>query len=1473
MAEIYKVKTVGLAGFEKVQALKRILPSAAQHGRFIRSFIDEARIAVELSHRNIVQVFDFGKAEGDLYLAMELIEGQDLRAAMTASASRHLPCPLGVAAYIISEVAAGLDYAHRKVDAAGRSLGIVHCDMSPSNVMLSVDGYVKILDFGIARASFASALERRRLRGKPRYMAPEQTRGDQPTAATDVFALGIIAWELVAGRPLFGGGSLREILHDVRTGPVPALRELVPEVPSEMADAIATALERDPARRGSAADLGAGCVRTALSSGPRAVASWQDELAQRGSSPGGVRVSAVGGVPMRRAGAPAGRLSAVSIALRDEPSEAPATPDSLPEVVVSDASGPTRADERRAPRTDPPPLAEQAGTDDPEYDSIDAALDRPTVVDPRGRAEAQADDNDDAIDDRPNELGMDEVAALGNRRRVVVTVGLLDGATADTLRILLRSLGDLAYQRGGVVLARDERSLTVAFGLEVVGEDDAAAAMSWAMDASAVVREAATEGGSLTLRLGGHAAASATISADAPPIVDPAAVAEARALAKQAQVDRPLFLGGTGRLGSALFALREVALKRPHARGGRAVEVLARRSHDERRAALAERRGRFAGRQRELSALVAAEHRAIAEKRRVMVLVRGASGVGKSRLCSEAAAQALVRWPRAELVVVTASPATRLAPFGLLVDFLQAALHLSPERGRAAREQLSGVLTRVLRRAAVEPDVARAVIGDLERAMELRDGVRVDGTELTDLRDRISAGLTVVRRSLLATRRPLPGQPPGAPQEGLASLIVVENLHHADNPSLEALRYTLSNREEGAELFLCTTQATEPPWSAFEEVCDLSDLRGAELKALAIDRLGEAASPLNVAAVISRAGGTPLFVEELAAAVREAGDELPASARDVIATRIDRLSPAAKTAVRLGAVLGETVRPRLLEELLGGGDLGAVLEELCADGLWERRDEAAPESPEGELAFARGLFREVVYDGMSSRARRDAHAHIGRLLAARFFAGRDEPPALIAEHLEKGGEVAAAAAFWLRAGRLALAAGDAKIAVVHFSQCLELEGGLGAVPPSTPSRVRRREALLGREHARRLLGELGTGDHDLAALEVLCAEQPRRQADLANRMAQRQLRRGDHAAALAATQRAERLARTAGDERLRAEALRLRGEVFEVQGDFDEALAFVAQAGAIFRRYGYLADEISAMVGTGRIHLLRANYEAARDAYRPVIDSLARTADPWLERIVRNHLALIELCLGHFSEARVLAERAVELCQRHGDRAREGDALSVSALILSKVGLYEEAVTQFSSALDVLTRTASRWSRTDCLISAGTCDVRRGAGDGLAKLDEAVREAQALGARYLEAHALVARADAKLRLGEAQAAVNDAEAGAQLARRATLVSCEIQGLARQAVAQFLLGSPELASPLAQRALTLLDRQRYLEGSEEEVLSACGRVLCATGELERGQSALAGARAAIARKLETLRDPVWRETYAVIVEQRQLLREN
>src|SRR4051812_36312594 len=274
MAEVYKVKTVGIAGFEKVQALKRILPRQAREAKFIRSFIDEARIAVELTHRNIVQVFDFGKADGELFLAMELIEGRDLRTVMIEAVSRGEPPPVPITAYIISEIAAGLEYAHRKADGYGGSLGIVHCDVSPANVMLSTEGDVKILDFGIARATFASALERRRLRGKPRYMAPEQTIGEPATTAADVFALGIIAWELLTGQALFRGRDLKGILESVRKTTPARIDTINPSVPREIVDAVAIALSRELAARGTAADLVAACARTGMLGGARGLATW-----------------------------------------------------------------------------------------------------------------------------------------------------------------------------------------------------------------------------------------------------------------------------------------------------------------------------------------------------------------------------------------------------------------------------------------------------------------------------------------------------------------------------------------------------------------------------------------------------------------------------------------------------------------------------------------------------------------------------------------------------------------------------------------------------------------------------------------------------------------------------------------------------------------------------------------------------------------------------------------------------------------------------------------------------------------------------------------------------------------------------------------------------------------------------------------------------------------------------------------------
>jgi adenylate cyclase len=271
-----------------------------------------------------------------------------------------------------------------------------------------------------------------------------------------------------------------------------------------------------------------------------------------------------------------------------------------------------------------------------------------------------------------------------------------------------------------------------------------------------------------------------------------------------------------------------------------------------------------------------------------------------------------------------------------VIDLYQAALGLPPARGRVARAQVVQRLNHLMTRADIPAEHARAVTTDLDRAMELRDGAGVAAREPADLRPRISAGLATFRTVITSRERP--------------ALTVVEDIHLADSASLEALRHTLAMPAYGPELLVLTARPEGLPPLAADVVLTIGDLAGAELRALVIDRLGDAATPLAIATVLARGGGNPLFVEELAQAVRDAGaagEDVPATARDVVSARIDRLPARAKAALRFASVLGGTVRARLLEELLGEGSLDSELDELVAAGFLVRPDSAAG-SREGE---------------------------------------------------------------------------------------------------------------------------------------------------------------------------------------------------------------------------------------------------------------------------------------------------------------------------------------------------------------------------------------------------------------------------------------------------------------------------------------------------------------------------------------------
>ena len=250
MAEVFKAKAHGVEGFEKILVIKRILPELSQNPRFVEMFINEAKIAVTLSHANIVQVFDLGQAQNTYFIAMEYVSGMDLATVLKLAhkAGRRLSPELAV--FIVSELVKGLDYAHRRRDADSHPLNLVHRDVSPQNVLLSNEGEVKLTDFGIAKArTVAQAVtDVGIVKGKYAYMAPEQILGKSVDARADVFAAGVLLYEALAGVNPFQTGSNYDTLQRIRSGDVAPIESLV-GVPAEVARVVHTAMIWDPAQR------------------------------------------------------------------------------------------------------------------------------------------------------------------------------------------------------------------------------------------------------------------------------------------------------------------------------------------------------------------------------------------------------------------------------------------------------------------------------------------------------------------------------------------------------------------------------------------------------------------------------------------------------------------------------------------------------------------------------------------------------------------------------------------------------------------------------------------------------------------------------------------------------------------------------------------------------------------------------------------------------------------------------------------------------------------------------------------------------------------------------------------------------------------------------------------------------------------------------------------------------------------------
>jgi eukaryotic-like serine/threonine-protein kinase len=250
MAEIFLAQAKGPAGFEKKVVIKRVLPHLSGEPSFIKMFLQEARLGARLSHPNIVQIFDFGQVDGTYFISMEYVEGRSLLDVVVQTRRAGTTIPIGLAVKIISETAEGLHHAHTATDSASEPLGIVHRDVSPSNILVSFAGVAKISDFGIAKAT--SALHQTRsgtIKGKYAYMSPQQCLSQPLDNRSDIFSLGIVLFEVTTYTRLFARSNEALTIHALLTEPIPRPSALVPDYPPILEQIVMHCLERDPERR------------------------------------------------------------------------------------------------------------------------------------------------------------------------------------------------------------------------------------------------------------------------------------------------------------------------------------------------------------------------------------------------------------------------------------------------------------------------------------------------------------------------------------------------------------------------------------------------------------------------------------------------------------------------------------------------------------------------------------------------------------------------------------------------------------------------------------------------------------------------------------------------------------------------------------------------------------------------------------------------------------------------------------------------------------------------------------------------------------------------------------------------------------------------------------------------------------------------------------------------------------------------
>jgi eukaryotic-like serine/threonine-protein kinase len=1420
MAEVFLARTTVAQGLAKILVIKKIHPAFARSRQFVAMFVDEAKIALGLNHPNIVQVFDFGAVGETYFLAMENVEGMDLLRLLQAGAQHRRRLPHGLAAYIVQQVAKGLDYAHRKADEFGEPLGIVHRDISPQNVLLSWDGAVKIVDFGIARARDVHEDEGV-IKGKFAYMSPEQARGELVDCRSDVFSAGILLYELVCARPLFAGKG-KEALELVKAGAIPRPRDHAPGLPESLERTILRALAFHRADRfQTARDLQNELGRFQLEWARR-----QGELVDSGAL-----AQFLSQVVPAQARTPAAR----PLPAEDEPR----APRGLPSLEALEPAPPAEVRERK-------------------YVYVVEGVIRGV-----GALERRL----GAADARRLVDGFLEVARDVAYKLDALVDGQGEPAPRDALRLVV----------GLPVAGEDDASRTIRLALALV---DALDGIGSDVEPELRLAVGIQRGVAMVTRRPGRPGDPGALRFE----LEAATTGFADKLARQARGAEVLVGGRVyraARLDWTFEPLAAIDLPIDDTQpsppdedtqpGTRRARVYRLRGPKERAQRLRERAGvdgkRLIGRELELKRLRDAYRDTLVSRTKRHVLIVGDDGVGKRTLVG--AFLATIGAGEASVIRTTTRVGTALTPYALIADLARDFLGLADG---AEPHEVQRRLERAIPLLYPGEEHSREARG-AAHVIGLLLGVRPTGEagleaeiDADERRQRIGQILQRVEQRLEA-ERPL--------------IVVGEDVHWADQETLELFLELVQAPTSRPLLGLVTARpdrrVLEAARHAGADVLTMDELDGEDRIRLVKERFVPGHDVDELAQqIVARAGGNAFFMQELIDGLvergivvadppggehpgllrwirRDAGVPMPSSIEDLLATRFDRLPAAEKQALLCGAVLGRLIAEPALAALLGR-PARAALDELVRRGLLSRYEG-------DQYRFKNDMAMTVAYGLLPgderTRLHRIAAERIGG--AAGYRPGQDD--ALIARHLELAGDASAAADRYLAAASHAVAVGGNADAFRQLSRALKL------LPDDDHVRrfaVHRQRADILQRLTRRpgQLRELHAMRREAEALA-----DPARLTTVHAALAQFYLDVGKPPAASRAVAPALQYAREAGDRLAEAEALRLRSTIARLAGSFEEALRLDAQAlelvdvagdprdsAPLLARATILNNHGSTLWKMGRL-------EQAIEAYAEALVIYRALGLPRQEARALNNMGIVFAALGEFEEALSHYKSSLKIDQQLGDRSGIALKLGNIGQAYADLGDADRAESYLGKAIKIAEHSGDGSTLCDTMISLGQAQLARGdARGGLALLERGLELATTHRERYQEIRALEYIALAQLEAGDpAEGALELARSATELARRMPMMIGVIYGLAAQALALARLGDHPAAVAASAEAVRLQDEQGRPEGAEH-ILFWHAQVCRAAGRADEAAAALRRAAAEVDVKAARLQDAELRRIY-------------